>query len=69
MQVSRQLEIQGWWMQGVEVKNGWEWVWDEWNHEKNKRRKKVIVEILDAFDTNSTHANSFWYKVKEFTKL
>lgn len=50
MQVSSQLKIQGWWKQGVEVENGWERVWDEWNHEK-KIKLKVIVEILDAFDT------------------
>lgn len=29
-----------WWKQGVEVENGWEWVWDEWNHEKKKKKKK-----------------------------
>lgn len=50
MQVSSQLKIQGWWKQGVEVENGWERVWDEWNHEK-KKKLKVIVKILDAFDT------------------
>lgn len=39
MQVSSQLKIQGWWKQGVEVENGWERVWDEWNHEKKKKKK------------------------------
>lgn len=49
MQVSRQLKIQGWWKQGVEVENGWEWVWDEWNHEKKKKEEEEGKRSLSKF--------------------